>query len=185
MEMNLSLGFKKTMIVFEEHFVGRTIELLFSKNIHTLFYPYSLYQLPSELHLSIQSNDVTGGNSNFFAIIGTHYENPSDGWRETFTFDINQIDIDRSLLYEANSVLLYRNKNNACFYIDRVEYYYLKTDSELSMFAVCLIQDESNRILIAHHGFGNGIELMVDIESIHEYFKENPFGKQLLKYIDL
>ena len=178
--MNLTEASKSTIDAFQRHLVGKRIVWVFSEKIHTIFYPYTVYQIPFELYLSTQSNDLMEEGAKIFAIRGIHFESPDDGWKEIFNFEIHPIELNLNKVYEKYSVLNYKTAKNSDFLIHRIEYYCIQTESGDTIFSVRLMESEDEQILITHQGFGNGLELLFGKTMIDNYFNENPFGKKLI-----
>lgn len=180
--MKLTEASKSTLDTFQRHLTGKRISWMFSGKIHTLFYPYTLFQVPFELFLSVQSSDLTADDTKVFAIRGIHFESPDDGWKEIFNFEIHPTELDLNKVFDKYSVLNYKTAKNSEFLIHRIEYYCIPTESGGALFAVRFVESEDEQILISHHGFGNGLDLMMGKTLIDRYFKENPFGKKLVRY---
>lgn len=179
--MNLNDASKSTLDTFQSRLAGKRIALMFSGKIHTLFYPYTVFQVPFELFLSVQSGGLNADDTKVFAIRGIHFESPDDGWKEIFNFETHPTDLDLNKVFDQYSVLNYKTAKNREFLIHRIEYYCIPTESGGALFALRFLESEEEQILIAHHGFGNGLELMIGRISIDSYFKENPIGKKLVR----
>lgn len=180
--MKLNVTSKNTLDTFQRHLMGKRISLMFSEKIHTLFYPYTVFQIPFELYLSIHFNDEKDNSVSVFAIRGIHFESPDDGWKEIFNFEIHPTELDLNKVFDKYSVLNYKTAKNSEFLIHSIEYYCIPTEIGGALFAVRFVESEEEQILISHHGFGNGLELLIGKTLIDSYFKENPFGKKLVRY---
>ncbi len=176
--MNLNLDSRKTIEFSKAHLVGKRIESLCSYKFFILFQPQNIFQIPSEIYLLLKPKD---SDPQYFYIKADHTEDPNDGWKETFGFELNRSDIDENFIRENKySTLLYRNQKNACFHINDIEYYALKNQGEYVLFAVRFVEDENEQMLIIHHGFGRGLELIIGQKAINDYLLTHPFEKKIV-----